>query len=56
MLKEYTVYMEWDSYEGSLFMETHASPIMAHSRQDAKDRASSQYGHQKGFRITDING
>lgn len=51
-MKEYTVYMQWDSYEGSLFVETHTSWYYALSQSDANQKASSQYGHNKGFKIT----
>ena len=51
-MKEYTIYMQWDSYEGSLFVETHTSWITAFSRNDAEQKVRSQYGHHKGFKIT----
>lgn len=50
-MKEYTVYMKWDSYPGSLFVETHTSWYTAYSRDEAESRARAQYGHHKGFRI-----
>jgi hypothetical protein len=32
LMKEYTVYMQWDSYEGSLFNETYTSWYYASSK------------------------
>lgn len=51
MNKTYTVYMEWDSYEGSLFKETHTGWYYASSESDAKQQATNQHGHHKGFKI-----
>ena len=51
-MKEYAVYMQWDSYEGSLFVETHTSWIFANSQDEANSIARSQYGYHKGFKIT----
>lgn len=50
-MKEYTVYMQWDSYEGSLFVETHTGWYMASSQEDAESKARTQHGHKKGFKI-----
>ncbi len=51
-MKEYTVYMEWDSYEGSLFKETHTGWYFAFSQDDANRQARNQHGHNKGFKIS----
>jgi hypothetical protein len=51
-MKEYTVYMQWDSYEGSLFNETYTSWYYASSKSDANSQARAQFGHNKGFIIT----
>jgi hypothetical protein len=47
---KYTVYMQWDSYEGSLFNETYTSWCFIKS--DANSQARAQFGHNKGFIIT----
>lgn len=53
-LKRYVIYMEWDSYEGSLFKETSTTWIHAYDKQDAENRARSTHGNNKGFIIKDI--
>jgi len=50
-MNEYAVYMEWDSYEGSLFMETRTTWVCAFNEQEAIQKATSQFGSNKGFRI-----
>ncbi len=50
-MKEYTVYMQWDSYEGSLFVETATAWYFTTSQEDANRQARNQYGHHKGFKI-----
>lgn len=50
-MKEYAVYMQWDSYEGSLFVETHTAWILANSEDEAHSKARAQYGYHKGFKI-----
>ena len=54
-MKEYTIYMQWDSYESSRFVETSTTWIFAYDESDAKNRAISQFGHHKGFEITGID-
>jgi len=51
-MREYAVYMQWDSYKDSLFVETHTSWYFANSQDEANQKATSQYGHNKGFKIT----
>jgi hypothetical protein len=51
LMKEYTVYMQWDSYEGSLFNETYTSWYYV-IKSDANSQARAQFGHNKGFIIT----
>lgn len=53
--KEYEVGMSWDSYEGSLFRETSTTWPYAQSSEEAKEKARSQFGHNKGFRIEYVN-
>jgi len=53
--REYEVGMSWDSYEGSLFRETRTTWPYAASREEAEQRAISQFGNNKGFRIEYIN-
>lgn len=50
-MQQYTVHMEWDSYKGSLFKETHTSWYFANSQDDANRQATNQYGFHKGFKI-----
>lgn len=50
-LKQYAVHMEWDSYPGSTFRETSTTWEDAYSEQDARNRARSKHGHNKGFKI-----
>ena len=54
-MKEFVVYMEWDSYDGSPFKETHTSWYNAYDKQDAGNKARNQYRNRKGFRITSID-
>lgn len=54
-MKEYTVYMQWDSYEGSPYVETHTAWYNAYDKNDAGNRAHTQYGHHKGFKIISID-
>jgi len=51
-MKEYAVYMQWNSYDGSLFVETHTSWYYVSSKDEANQKAKNQYGHHKGFKIT----
>lgn len=44
--------MQWDSYEGSLFVETHTGWYYACSQDQANSMARGQHGHKKGFKIT----
>jgi hypothetical protein len=50
-MKQYTVYMQWDSYEGSLFVETSTAWYFASSQDDANNQARNQYGYHKGFKV-----
>jgi len=49
--KEFQVGMSWDSYEGSLFRETYTTWIYAYTKEEAKQKVSAQFSHNKGFRI-----
>ncbi len=51
---EYAVYMQWDSYEGSLFVETSTTWVFALSSDEAKSKACNQFDHNKGFKIVDV--
>lgn len=50
-MKEYIVHMQWDSYEGSPFVETHTAWYLAYSQEDAENKAKNQFGGYKGFKI-----
>ena len=54
-LKSYEVNMEWDSYEGSPYKETHTSWYDAYNEFDARCRANNQFGYKKGFKITNCS-
>jgi len=54
-MKEYTIYMQWNSYEGSPFVETHTAWYSAYDSNVASSKARSQYGHHKGFKIISID-
>lgn len=54
-MKEYQIGMSWDSCEGSLYRETHTTWITAFNEQDAISQATSEYSHNKGFRIEYAN-
>lgn len=49
--KNYQIGMSWDSYEGSLYRETATTWIDAYSAEEAKEKACSEFSHNKGFRI-----
>jgi len=50
-MEQYVVYMEWNSYRGSPFMETATGWYFAISEDDARRQATAQHGHHNGFRI-----
>lgn len=50
-LKQYAVYIEWDSYSGSQFRETSTAWVYTCDEQDARRRARAQHRHHKGFEI-----
>jgi len=49
--KEFEVGMSWDSYEGSQYRETSTTWPYACSENEARQKATSQFSHNKGFRI-----
>jgi len=53
--REYEVGMSWDSCEGSQYRETSTTWPYAQSNQEASQEASSQFGHNKGFKIEYVN-
>lgn len=52
-MNEYEIYMQWDSYEGSPFVETHYVIRNGYDVYEAKEKATSEFGHNKGFKIND---
>jgi uncharacterized protein YchJ len=54
-MREYTVYMQWDSYEGSPFVETHTQWYYASSEGEARGKAISEHGNKKGFKINYVD-
>jgi len=53
--KEYEVHMQWDSYEGSPFVETRTTWVTALNNYEAEQKARNQFSQHKGFKITDVN-
>jgi len=49
--KEYEVGMSWDSCEGSQYRETSTTWKYAYTEDEAKQKAMSEFGRNKGFRI-----
>jgi hypothetical protein len=53
--KEYQVSMQWDSYDGSPFVETHTAWPYAQSIEEARSKVTAEFGHNRGFTINCIN-
>lgn len=50
-MDNYQIGMQWDSYEGSPFVETNTTWVDAYDEYEAKEKARSEFGHHKGFQI-----